>query len=191
MRAAGAHEAVPRGHVLGAELAEHAPALVELARVEGVGVVVVDRLDVVVPPLGEDDAAILQQGEERVAGGHAVVGVLPAAPRAPQEAPVVDDALVVRVHVPPEPVEARELAVARVLLGDVLAPIVALHAGADLRVERGADVQRQVHWVVRHAVGLVGRHRDDDALLAHFPLPMALKVRKKMRRSSARLAWRT
>lgn len=100
------------GHVPGRQLRQHVSALVEVAGVEGVGVVVVDGLDVVVPPPGHHDAAALEQRQELLAGHDAVEGVLRAPARrvgAAEVAPVVDDPLEVGLHVPPEPPEAGEL----------------------------------------------------------------------------------
>lgn len=199
MGAAGAHEAVPRGDVPRAHVGEHLPACIEVCAVKGVRVVAVDGLYVVVSALGEDDPVDIDQSPQLPSRRHTVkrvVGAAASVVRAAEQAAVVHEALDLGVHVPPHPVEAREFGVAGVERRDGLALVVSVETGAGARVECRTDVDGQVGRVHGHAVGLVGRDSDgdvtgDDRLCHHCPLPMALKVLTKMRRSSARLAWRT
>lgn len=130
MHACRLHEVVPGGKVLWAALLDDASRLVELRLVQRIRVVVVDRLDVVVALLGESRPSRRRRravpGRPRDSRTGPSRAALPC-PRSPQKPAVVDEALVLRVAVLPEPVESGKLAIARIEGRDIIAGVVPLH----------------------------------------------------------------
>lgn len=115
-----------------------------------------DGLDIVAALLGKDDVVLREEGFVVGSVEYGVflfLDVLGAGGFA-EVSPVVAEADVVGGEILPGPVEAGELAVVGVLLGNIVARIVGCVGKGGLPL--GADVEGHVYVVRRHPVFLVG-----------------------------------
>ena len=129
--------------------------------VKGMPVVRGDGLDVVVARLGHHHLALRGQCGSFLGRQH------PTLARARKVPTVVHQAQPVARKVPPAPPQGRQLAVARVLLRDVIALVIVRKALQMLMLGR-AHLHRLVQRVTRHPVRLMGSDQYLDGLcLAH------------------------
>lgn len=129
--------------------------------VKGVPVVRGNSLDVVVARLGHHHLALRGQCGGFLRRQH------PTLARARKVPTVVHQAQPVAREVAPAPPQGRQLAVARVLLGDVIALVIVRKALQMLMLGR-AHLHRLVQRVTRHPVRLMGSDQYLDGLcLAH------------------------
>ena len=136
----------------------------------GVGVVIVERFDIILPALRENDVrgfedfSELRFGEDvgelllnlpsddvgiLILRGNLFINLAHG-----EIAAVVDEAEIIGVEIFPAPIKTGQLAEIRVFRGDVVAGIVGGEVG-DFFVKGGADLERDVEVVGRGGVGLV------------------------------------